>query len=219
MAPEQVRGVAADHRADIFAFGAVMHEMLSGQRAFHGETAMDAMTAIIKDHPADLPAAERKLPPALVRIVERCLEKSPAARFQSTRDLALMAARRQGDLLPGPQRHADGGGRERPGRELRGHVDYVALRDQTFGRWRFPVRRVGRRPALPDDQRVRRHRRRRHHGRRELTLDFMTFNLGETDYTKFHQYVVSGFSRTGYSRAKLEGPAKKPDTTYEGNTR
>jgi hypothetical protein len=89
MSPEQVRGMPADHRADIFAFGAVLYEMLSGQRAFHGDTAMDAMTAIVKDHPPDLPVAERKIPPALVRITDRCLEKSPAARFQSTRDLAF----------------------------------------------------------------------------------------------------------------------------------
>ena len=89
MSPEQVRGVAADHRSDVFAFGAVLYEMLSGGRAFHGDTAMDAMTAIVKDHPAELPAAERKIPPALVRIVDRCLEKNPAARFQSARDLAF----------------------------------------------------------------------------------------------------------------------------------
>ena len=89
MSPEQVRGMAADHRSDLFAFGAVLYEMQSGQRAFHGESAMDVMMAIVKDDPPDLPAAERKIPPALVRIVERCLEKSPAARFQSTRDLAF----------------------------------------------------------------------------------------------------------------------------------
>lgn len=89
MSPEQVRGVAADHRSDLFAFGTVLYEMLSGQRAFRGETTMDTMTAIVKDHPPELPAAERKIPPALVRIIERCLEKSPAARFQSTRDLAF----------------------------------------------------------------------------------------------------------------------------------
>ncbi len=89
MAPEQVRGLQADHRSDIFAFGAVLYEMLSGSRAFLGETTMDAMTAILKEDPPDLPSAERRIPPALARLVDRCLEKSPAARFQSTRDLAF----------------------------------------------------------------------------------------------------------------------------------
>lgn len=89
MAPEQVRGLVADHRADIFAFGATLYEMLSGQRAFHGDTAMDSMMAIVKDDPAELPAAERHIPPGLARIVDRCLEKSPSARFQSTRDLGF----------------------------------------------------------------------------------------------------------------------------------
>ena len=68
MAPEQVRGLQADPRSDLFAFGAVLYEMLSGQRAFPGETAMDAMTAILKEDPADLPTAERHVPSAL----ERC---------------------------------------------------------------------------------------------------------------------------------------------------
>jgi Tol biopolymer transport system component len=89
MSPEQVRGLVADHRSDIFGLGLLLYEMLSGQRAFRGETTMDAMTAILKEDPADLPVAERHIPPALERIVDRCLEKSPAARFQSTRDLAF----------------------------------------------------------------------------------------------------------------------------------
>jgi len=83
MAPEQVRGVAADHRADIFAFGAVLYEMLSGQRAFQRETGVETMTAILNDDPPDFPAAERHVPPGLARIVERCLEKSPSRRFQT----------------------------------------------------------------------------------------------------------------------------------------
>ena len=89
MAPEQVRGLAADHRADIFAFGAMLYEMLSGQRAFRGDTTADTMTAILKEDPADLPVAERKIPPALSRIVDRCLEKNPGARFASASDLAF----------------------------------------------------------------------------------------------------------------------------------
>src|ERR1700730_1754667 len=81
MAPEQVRGQAVDHRADIFAFGAILYEMLSGQRAFHGATSADTISAILDKDPADLPMAERHIPPALARVVDRCLEKSPAARF------------------------------------------------------------------------------------------------------------------------------------------
>src|SRR5262245_4166844 len=83
MAPEQVRGLAADHRVDIFAFGTVLYEMLSGRRAFRRETTVDTITAILKEDPPDLPAVDRRIPPALERIVDRCLEKNPAARFQS----------------------------------------------------------------------------------------------------------------------------------------
>ncbi len=89
MAPEQVRALTADHRSDLFAFGAILYEMLSGQRAFRGETSADVMSAILTSDPPDLPAADRHIAPALVRIVDRCLEKNPAARFQSTRDLAF----------------------------------------------------------------------------------------------------------------------------------
>ena len=89
MAPEQVRGLPSDHRADIFAFGAILYEMLSGHRAFHGDTTMDTMTAILKEAPPDLPVAGRHIPPGLIRIIDKCLEKVPAGRFQSAGDLAF----------------------------------------------------------------------------------------------------------------------------------
>ena len=89
MAPEQVRGLGVDHRADIFAFGAVLYEMLSGERAFKGETAADTITAILTKDPPDLDIAKLAISPALDRIVRRCLEKAPDLRFQSANDLAF----------------------------------------------------------------------------------------------------------------------------------
>src|SRR5437588_6622228 len=89
MSPEQVRGLVADHRSDIFSLGAIIYEMLSGNRAFQGTTSADTMSAILKDEPADLSIAVRNIPPALTRIVQRCLEKEPAERFQSARDLGF----------------------------------------------------------------------------------------------------------------------------------
>lgn len=89
MSPEQVRGKFADARSDIFSFGAVLYEMLSGKRAFHGETAADTMSAILKEDPPDLSETGRNVPPGLDRIVNHCLEKSPAQRFQSASDVAF----------------------------------------------------------------------------------------------------------------------------------
>ncbi|MBI3049815.1 MAG: serine/threonine-protein kinase, partial [Acidobacteria bacterium] len=89
MAPEQLRGHTVDHRADLFALGALLYEMLSGRRAFPGGTAADTIGAILDREPVDLPIQERKIPPGLVRIVDRCLEKNPAARFQTATDLAF----------------------------------------------------------------------------------------------------------------------------------
>jgi serine/threonine protein kinase/WD40 repeat protein len=89
MAPEQVRGLDVDHRADMFAFGAVLYEMLSGERAFRGDTAADSMSAILSKEPPDLDMARLAIPPGLDRIVRRCLEKSPDLRFQSANDLAF----------------------------------------------------------------------------------------------------------------------------------
>src|SRR5580700_11085740 len=89
MSPEQVRGKPADHRSDIFSFGTILYEMISGKRAFHGETAADTMSAILKEETPELSETARNVPPGLERIVRHCLEKHPAQRFQSAGDLAF----------------------------------------------------------------------------------------------------------------------------------
>jgi Tol biopolymer transport system component len=89
MSPEQVRGVAVDTRSDIFSFGAILYEMLSGKRAFHRETAADTMSAILKEDPPDFNETNRNISPALERIVQHCLEKSPESRFHSASDIAF----------------------------------------------------------------------------------------------------------------------------------
>jgi serine/threonine protein kinase len=89
MAPEQVRGEAADPRTDIFAFGAVMYEMLSGQRAFRRDTPAETMTAVLREDPPEMPVSERPISPAIDKIVRRCLEKNPDQRFQSAKDLSF----------------------------------------------------------------------------------------------------------------------------------
>jgi non-specific serine/threonine protein kinase len=89
MAPEQVRGLPVDHRADIFAFGAILYELLTGKRAFKGPTASDTLTAILRDEPPELSQTNVNIPAGLERIVRHCLEKSAAARAQSAHDLAF----------------------------------------------------------------------------------------------------------------------------------
>jgi Tol biopolymer transport system component len=89
MSPEQVRGVAVDPRSDIFSFGAILYEMLSGKRAFHGDTTADTMSAILREDPPDFNETNRNVSPALERIVQHCLEKNPESRFHSASDIAF----------------------------------------------------------------------------------------------------------------------------------
>ncbi len=87
MSPEQVRAKPVDHRSDIFSYGAILYEMLSGERAFTGDTPADAISAVLKGEPPTFASLNLSVPTALDRIVQHCLEKDPADRFQSTRDL------------------------------------------------------------------------------------------------------------------------------------
>lgn len=89
MSPEQVRGHAVDHRTDLFSFGTTLYEMLSGRRAFGGDSGVETMYAILEEEPGELSQYNKTLPPALERIVQHALEKNPEERFQSARDLAF----------------------------------------------------------------------------------------------------------------------------------
>ncbi len=112
MSPEQVKAEPPDARSDIFALGVILHEMLSGQRPFRGESAGETMAAILKEDPPDLSATNRNISPGLERLVRHCLEKNPERRFQSARDLAydlealtgVSGARVAAGTLAGPSR-------------------------------------------------------------------------------------------------------------------
>ncbi len=92
MSPEQVRGLSADHRSDIFSFGTVLYEMLAGKRAFTGGSSVETMHAILNDEPPEIDTTTARIPPGLEKIVRHCLEKNPADRFQSARDLTFALA-------------------------------------------------------------------------------------------------------------------------------
>jgi hypothetical protein len=107
MSPEQVRGIPADQRSDLFSFGTVLFEMLSGRRAFRGTTAADTLSAILREDPTEALGTASSLPAGLLRVVRRCLEKMPEDRFQTARDLAFAlesATTESRAVLPSPPR-------------------------------------------------------------------------------------------------------------------
>ena len=101
MSPEQVRGLPVDHRSDLFAFGTILYEMLSGRKAFKKDTASDTMAAIIRDEPPQLSEPGRSISPALDRVVRHCLEKDRDNRFQSAKDIAFALSEASGPTMPG----------------------------------------------------------------------------------------------------------------------
>jgi TolB-like protein/Flp pilus assembly protein TadD len=89
MSPEQVRGLAVDHRSDIFSFGVILYEMLSGRRAFRKDTVPETMAAILREEPPELSASGRDIPIALDHVVMHCLEKNREDRFQAAKDVVF----------------------------------------------------------------------------------------------------------------------------------
>jgi len=106
MAPEQARGQPSDHRADIFAFGCVLYEMLAGARAFSGDSVADTLAALLTRDPPPLDRSGRAIPVALRELVRRCLEKEPHERFSSAHDLALALSAVSGREVIGGSRTA-----------------------------------------------------------------------------------------------------------------
>ena len=115
MSPEQVRGLPVDARSDIFSFGAILYELLSGKKAFKRDTAVDSMLAILKEEPPELSTSSRNIPPALDHVVAHCLEKErgrpiPVGQGHRLRPLGSLVA--VGDGLPASsRRRRPGGGR------------------------------------------------------------------------------------------------------------
>jgi TolB-like protein/tetratricopeptide (TPR) repeat protein len=100
MSPEQVRGLAVDHRSDVFSLGAILYELLSGKKAFKRDTAADTMSAILKEEPPELSGSGRNISPALDRVIKHCLEKDRNNRFQSARDIVFVLSETSGQAMP-----------------------------------------------------------------------------------------------------------------------
>jgi TolB-like protein/tetratricopeptide (TPR) repeat protein len=113
MSPEQVRGLPVDHRTDIFSFGAILYEMLSGRKAFKRDTASDTMAAIMRDEPPEIAQSGRNIPVALDHIVRHCLEKDRDNRFQSAKDVAFALSEASGPTTVTSGVHAVTPGRGR----------------------------------------------------------------------------------------------------------
>ena len=102
MSPEQVRGETINHLTDIFSFGVVLYEMISGRRAFKRDSNVETMNAILKDDPPDISSIQPQTPKPICQIVQRCLEKNPNERFHSAHDLAFALEAASGSPFSAP---------------------------------------------------------------------------------------------------------------------
>jgi len=127
MSPEQVRGLPVDHRSDIFSFGAILYEMLSGRKAFSRDTASDTMAAIMRDDPPELTQSGRDISPALDHVVKHCLEKDRDNRFQSARDIAFALGEASSGSAAAPARLSAQPPRSNASRPLLWTAGVVAL--------------------------------------------------------------------------------------------
>lgn len=107
MSPEQVRARETDHRSDIFSFGTILYEMLTGKRPFHRDSKVETMSAILKEDPPEISTIVSGVPPSLERVMRHCIEKNPEQRFQSARDLAFHLEMVSGISTSGPAAPAD----------------------------------------------------------------------------------------------------------------
>jgi len=154
MAPEQVRGQRVDQRADIFAVGCVLYEMLTGRRAFSGDTPADKVGAILRHQPPTIQPTEGQVTPALAQIVERCLEKRVENRFSSAHDLALALEGSVSDVYPRPENAAPGT-RPRPRRQIiLALLAAVLVVGGVTAIWMVGTRFGGRPEIVPDSARV-----------------------------------------------------------------
>jgi eukaryotic-like serine/threonine-protein kinase len=138
MSPEQVRGKTVDHRTDIFAFGAILYEMLTGRRAFQRSTSAETMTAILNDDPPSISQIVQTAPPGLQRVVHRCLEKNPEQRFHSASDLAF-ALDALSDSGASTIVATTQGSRSRWAWAAAGAAGVVALAASLIAWWRIPA--------------------------------------------------------------------------------
>jgi hypothetical protein len=136
MSPEQVRGQAVDPRSDIFSFGVVLYEMLTGRQAFQRETTAESMAAILKEEPPEIAATGSAPSPALQRIVQHCLEKKPGERFRDAHDLAF-ALESANSPSTGSGTPVQPGARARLGRVLATSALVVSVLLALFGAWRL----------------------------------------------------------------------------------